>query len=1437
MKIYILPLSDPRADLETVGGKGMSLAKLANAGLPVPGGFHITTEAYRQFVAANGLQPKILSALKEVDTSIPTTLETASAMIGQFFAQAAIPVEISDAIRVAYEGLRPRTEDGRLSLPVRGLPSTISVAVRSSATAEDLPDASFAGQQETYLNIRGEDALLVAVKKCWASLWTARAIAYRIKNNIDQKAVALAVVVQEMVNAGAAGILFTANPINGRRDEMVINTAWGLGEAIVGGLVSPDTVVADKATGKVKTMDVAEKTVITVLTESGTREEPLNDARRSLQVLKEAQVTELVTIAREIEGFYGKPQDIEWCYADGRFYIVQSRPITALAEAPIEWAPPDPKGTYMRTSAADLMPKPLSPLFRTMGIPAQVEQMQPLGKRLLGPEPVLATDYFTSVNSYAYMNAAISPRSWWWILTGMLPAYPRLLRRLVPIWREELHPEYQAFVASKKDLMPADMSAGELWHETQELANAAAYYICGLMFATMGASAGSEGLLTQIYNKMARQEGDPDAITLLMGWDNIPVRSEKSLYDLATWAQENDELARYLLETPTADLAAQISPLPVGRVPERVEGRGVRDFSEFASRFKAHLEKFGHIVFQLDYAEPLPRDHPEMLLENIKMYLRGEGSNPHERQQASEQKRIQTAETMLNRLKGFKRWAFTKALNWGQSMAEVREDALAEIGLAYPGMRELLRELGRRLVLAGAIQHADDIFWLEKVEISICVAKLERDQVLDNLAHLVEKRKAFNERVGQITPPPMMPMKKRVMGIKTDTFIAQTEESQSGNVLKGVATSVGKVTAPARVIHSPEDFNQMRPGDVLVAGATTPAWTPLFAMASAVVTDIGGPLSHGSIVAREYGIPAVMGTGIATRRIQSGQVITVDGAKGEVILETSAGDQTGQPAMPIEWTRPHPKAMYARASLAEHLPNAVSPLFGTLGLRAVNKATAELEDLMKINLVENEYQYRAINGYVYMGILLTARFTWAMTRLAFTGMKFMFRGGTERWLETRKTLASVIAKWDEKNLETLSPSEILAGARELIYMAGKYYTVIQAGTLPTASSSEIIFTRVYKMVCRVGDPKAETLLFGLETLPLRAEKSQFDLGMWVRERPALRDFTLHASRSTGELVTALGAVFPPEAIPAADWSEFKARFEKHLDEFGHSSYEFDFMNPTPAETPELILDAVKMYVEGKGSDPYVRQREVVETREQMVKKIHSRFKLIPNRWFDKALQWAMNAGPAREDSLADMGMGHTSIRRLLGELGKRFVANGALKHAEEIYWLVEDEVDELASLLERRENLPDHSSKAFARKAEWRVQMKLAPPPMLPATSRWAKLVPGGKGEVSGNVIKGLGASTGKVTATARLLFSPDDFGRMKQGDVLVAVTTTPAWTPLFTLASAVVTDIGGPLSHSSIVAREYDIPAVLATGVGTRHIRDGQTITVDGSAGTVTLL
>jgi pyruvate,water dikinase len=460
----------------------------------------------------------------------------------------------------------------------------------------------------------------------------------------------------------------------------------------------------------------------------------------------------------------------------------------------------------------------------------------------------------------------------------LLRSYPRLLRMMVPFWRDELLPEYQAFVVQQQDKTPGTLTVDELWRDAQAMVNAAMRYVVGLLFATMGASAGSELLLTKVYDKLAKREGDPPATTLLMGWNNIPVRAEKSLYDTALWCRERETLAAYVLATPSKQIVEQLTS---GRSPA---GVNVADWQELQVCLEQHLKQFGHIIFQLDFAEPLPLDDPSPMLENVKMYLRGEGVNPHERQQVSEAKRVQTTEMMLKRLRGLKGWAFRKALNWGQSLAQVREDALAQIGLGYPLLRALLNELGQRFVAAGAIRAADDIFFLEKDEIDQGVMRLQSSITLDDLSDRVADRKAFLEKAAQVTPPPMMPLKKRVMGVKTEVFVAASGESQMGNTLKGVATNAGKVTAPARVLHGPEDFDQMKPGDVLVAGTTTPAWTPLFAMASAVVTDIGGPLSHGSIVAREYGIPAVMGTGVATKRIQSGQLITVDGSAGTVTL-------------------------------------------------------------------------------------------------------------------------------------------------------------------------------------------------------------------------------------------------------------------------------------------------------------------------------------------------------------------------------------------------------------------------------------------------------------------------------------------------------------------------------------------------------------------------
>jgi pyruvate,water dikinase len=310
----------------------------------------------------------------------------------------------------------------------------------------------------------------------------------------------------------------------------------------------------------------------------------------------------------------------------------------------------------------------------------------------------------------------------------------------------------------------------------------------------------------------------------------------------------------------------------------------------------------------------------------------------------------------------------------------------------------------------------------------------------------------------------------------------------------------------------------------------------------------------------------------------------------------------------------------------------------------------------------------------------------------------------------------------------------------------------------------------------------------------------------------------------------------PEDVPVIDWLDWQARFQAYLAAHGRIAYEFDFVNPTPAEAPELLLDTIKMFMAGQGSNPYERQRIAAQRREEATARVLKRVGWPRKGWFKKALGWAQRTVPVREDSLADMTMGHPIIRQMLNELGRRLVAGGAIQGAADIYWLEEAEVETLIAALGRGETLPDHSNRVPARRAQWQAQRRLNPPAMLPENSRWAKMLPWSKQNQEGQTIRGLGTSAGKITATARVLFGPEDFAQMRPGDVLVAVTTTPAWTPLFAMAAAVVTDIGGPLSHSSIVAREYGIPAVMATSAGTRRIRSGQIVTVDGSAGTVLL-
>ena len=865
---YILDIADPGSDLATVGGKGASLSRLFAASLPVPGGFHITTKAYRAFVSANVLYSQIQEALQSAIPDEPASLETASKTIRGLFDKAIIPPDLAQQIVEAYAGLPGRDP---------------AVAVRSSATAEDLPQASFAGQHDTYLNVSGASAVLEAAKNCWSSLWTARAIGYRMGCAMDPGDASMAVVVQILVPAEAAGVMFTANPLNGKREELVISAAWGLGEAVVGGLVTPDHLVVNKELHQLLSRETADKSVMSVRTDTGTVEQPVPANLRQVPVLNDQAAVELAKIGSKIEDIYHMPMDIEWAQMDGEFAIVQARPITAMPAPqftlPDEWKLPRGMYSAMRNNIVELMADPLTPLFATLGLSSVNRSLGNLMTAFFGKPGIIPEELIITVNDYAYYNGSLRPGPMLGIILNTVGILKRMFIGAVERWTDEGRPHYAAEVQAWEDKDWRALKSTELLAAVRELTEAAIDAYAALVSGVIPAAWISEAMFTITYDRLIKRHDDPAAPTYLMGFDSLPIQAEKSLYDLAAWVRTQPDLAAYILNVPSTQLAALLqADHPQAQV-------NTADWQAWQNCFADHLRQFGSTIYNLDFANPVPADDPAPLMETVKMFLREEGVNPHERQHASAERRETATAATLATLTGWRLKIFRSTLARAQRFAPLREDGLAEVGLSYPLLRQMLREIGHRFVAGGLIESVEDIFWLGEYEAVCAAERLDQGKALENIAELIPDRKACWEAMKKVAPPMMLPNK--FLGVDILKLKEGRQSKQHGNVLKGVAASPGQVTAPACVVTSPADFAEMQPGDILVASITTPAWTPLFARAVGVITDIGGPLSHGSIVAREYGIPAVLGTSSATSRIQSGQRVTVDGSEGKVYLSTN----------------------------------------------------------------------------------------------------------------------------------------------------------------------------------------------------------------------------------------------------------------------------------------------------------------------------------------------------------------------------------------------------------------------------------------------------------------------------------------------------------------------------------------------------------------------
>src|SRR5829696_3875632 len=862
---YVLSLGNQRATLESVGGKGASLARLLRAGMPVPGGFHVTTAAYERFVADNDLESGIRAALEKVDASKSEALTKASEKIGDLFLRADMPEEVCGAISEAYAGLDQDEP---------------AVAVRSSATMEDLPGASFAGQQATSLNVRGEDELFEAVRRCWASLWSARAIAYRERQGFDHDRAAIAVVVQRLIPAEVSGILFTANPVSGARGEIVINAALGLGEAVVGGLTTPDAFTLDRTTLEVRERQIGRQEVETVLTERGTTERSLDPGRAAQPTLDDAQLTRLGEVGLRIERHFGGPQDIEWAYAEGHFWVLQARPITNLPPAPlgdVRWEPPFPGSVWWRRQVVENLPEPLSPLFDELyvreGLELSIDAVMAFFMPRFRLEDFADRPFFATVNGYAYSRANYKPG--WRAIPILLRAWVGSWRRLfggerLAYWREQTLPAYLAAIERWKAVDPAAASDERLLAGVRELALADARYwfACALM---IGRAKITDALLGRFLAVAARGRGLTSG-TFLRGFPSPTVDAEAELEGLAERIRASDELRTLVSATLAAGLPEALRKTPGGQ--------------DWLAAFARYLDRYGHQVYNLDFVVPTQVDDPLPVLLSLKAGVERPGRNPRARQQAIIAERDALEEQTARSFDPLRRWLYGVLLSWAQRFGPHREQALFYMGAGWPSLRRLVLELGRRLTESGSLLAAEDVFFLEPSEIEAAISARVAGQARPELARLARERRELREARKRLHPPPVVPPghKLRFGPVDMSAWQTQRRNVPESNTLRGFAVSPGRVSAPASVIRSPEDFSRMEPGTILVCPTTTPAWTPLFSQARGLVTDVGGVLAHGSIVAREYDIPAVLGTGDASQRIRHGQRVTVDGNRGLVLL-------------------------------------------------------------------------------------------------------------------------------------------------------------------------------------------------------------------------------------------------------------------------------------------------------------------------------------------------------------------------------------------------------------------------------------------------------------------------------------------------------------------------------------------------------------------------
>jgi rifampicin phosphotransferase len=883
MPAFTMPLSDlDRASLELVGGKGANLGELRRAGVPVPDGFCLTTQAFRRFVhAADGLE-KFYVRLEQLNVDDLSAVTQLANELRAGLDELPMPADVCSELLGAWQRLG---EGG-------------AYAVRSSATAEDLADASFAGQYDTCLNVRSEKQLLDAVRQCWLSLFTDRAIIYRARHGFDHRQVELAIVVQRMVLPDVAGVMFTADPVSGHRKTVVVNAAYGLGEAVVSGVVSPDLYQIDKD-GNLHTTIADKKQTIVPLPSGGTELRDVPEPRQKEQALPDATIQELAAMGRRIQQHFGSPQDIEWAWAEGELQILQSRPITSLFPTP----EPDPDGRlhiYFSFGHQQMMTDAIKPL----GLSA-LRTYFPFGRRKPNKETTqmavaggrIYIDYTNPVHSWlarktliraaGTMNKPMGDALLKMAGRADFQANHRfdlrraaamtsvILRSLAKVvadlcWKnlDAKEPKVNAFMEERLARSQAAMKRADVANpieriqiDMRETSIHAFYQITSSQFSAMAARVLIERWcrrwLDDVSQIPAFEKSLPGNVTTEMGL---------AIGDLADLARDNPELLAFLQSPPEPFSLEKLDAVRAGTA-----------FREALERF---LDQYGmRCPGEIDLTRERWSDNPALLFPGVLANVRtGKAGEHRERFLAGEREAEKAIQDVADRLRTtrfgrLKAAAMVRVVKVYRVSMGLREHQKFLNVWLWDAYRRLVRETAVSLTNKGVLAAPEDAHFLSLDELR----KVVEGSGPSDLTGLIERRRAEHAANNSLKPPRLFTSDGEIVSGGPPPG----QGKDKAGVLTGLPVSSGVVEGRARVVLRPENAH-LEEGDILVAPYTDPGWTPLFSAVRGVVLEIGGLMTHGAVVARELGLPTVVGIDDATKLIPDGTRIRVDGSRGVV---------------------------------------------------------------------------------------------------------------------------------------------------------------------------------------------------------------------------------------------------------------------------------------------------------------------------------------------------------------------------------------------------------------------------------------------------------------------------------------------------------------------------------------------------------------------------